>query len=979
MENSTEPAAEQSGTPAELRISGSVERFDGQTLVGWVSDGTRESPKLDIFIDNDFYRTIQADLPRQDVIDAGFAITNSGFALTIPRGKLNGRNVLKVYDNKLGREIPGSPCAILLPPEDDRAADTASASTEQEQPAPTTPEVALRARNLQGHVEGFDGRTLSGWVTDGGPDYTKLTILLNGEFYAEIEGDLPRQDVVSAGFAAQNSGFILDIPSIYLNETCVVRVIDSISNKDISGSPISIDPPAILAPAETSDINIVSSIVNSLTERTTNIATLQSNAALIMNWLQRTVDRASALRDVEALKFEKLNQAVAENGGLSGSLGHMYGLLQKSYPQITLARSPKPKVSIVIPVHNKFELTYNCIGAIHDALTRVSFEIIVVDDSSSDETLMSSLMFLGGCHTVRTPKNEGFIGACNLGASRASGEYLIFLNNDTIVNDGWLDALCETLERDPGIGIVGSRLLFADGVLQEAGGVIWRDGSAWNWGRGQDKSHPTYSFMKDADYVSGAALMIRKKLFEELGGFDEFYSPAYYEDTDLCFRVRAAGYRVVVQPKSTIIHLEGRSNGTSTSAGLKRFQVVNAKKFRNRWAKTLERHRLNGQEPGREAERDVLRRALFIDDTTPTPDKDAGSNAALQHMQSLQRLGYKVVFLPADNMAYIPQYTDALQALGIECWYAPFAWSVEEYFRRSERNFDVVYIHRRANAKRYLHLVQKYAPGAKVIFNYADIHALREIREAELANAPARKMAQLRQELESELDIANEVYSVIVHSTFEADFIRTNRPDADVHYVPWTVEALEGVAKYQGRTGVMFVGGYGHPPNVDAVELMIADIWPLIAKRKLGHSFRIVGSNMPDHFQNFRGPDVDPVGYVGDLDSLLDTTAVTVAPLRYGAGLKGKVLSSLARGVPCVMSPTAAEGLELPPEIQHLVRDKPADFAAEVTSLLTDEDKWMRTSAISVNFVRERFSQEVIDRLIKDTIQGKAAQDLTEG
>jgi glycosyltransferase involved in cell wall biosynthesis len=431
----------------------------------------------------------------------------------------------------------------------------------------------------------------------------------------------------------------------------------------------------------------------------------------------------------------------------------------------------------------------------------------------------------------------------------------------------------------------------------------------------------------------------------------------------------------VVQPKSTIIHLEGQSNGTSTAAGLKRYQVVNAKKFRNRWASVLGRHRLNGQEPVREAERDVQRRALFIDDSTPTPDKDAGSNAALQHMQSLQRLGYKVVFLPADNMANIPHYTEALQALGIECWYAPYAWSVEEYFRRSERNFDVVYIHRRANAQRYLHLVQKYVPQAKVIFNYADIHALREMREAEIANAPASRMTQLKRELEAELDIANDVYSVIVHSTFEANFIRSNRPDADVHYVPWTVKAIDGPVRFQDRSGVMFVGGYGHPPNVDAVEWTISDIWPLISKQRLGHSFRIVGSNMPDEFREFRGPDVDPIGYVGDLDEILDETAVTIAPLRYGAGLKGKVLSSLARGVPCVMTSTAAEGLELPAEIHHLIRDTPADIAAEVTSLLTDEEKWARTSEICVKFVRERFSQEVIDSLIKDAIKGRAVPD----
>ncbi|MGV3551289.1 glycosyltransferase [Rhizobium sp.] len=950
-----------------------MERLEGYTLVGWVSDGTSRSPKLDVFIDNDFYRTIAADLPRQDVIDAGFAVTNSGFSITIPRGRLKGRSVLKVYDNELGREIPGSPCAIELPPLPDAEADTppSGAPSAREPVAPAAP----AGRALHGHIESFDGRALSGWITDGADAYTALKIFLNGEFYAEIEADMPRQDVVDAGFTLLNSGFVFDIPSLYLNEPCTVRIVDSMSDQDIPGSPMTIEPPAVLKPEDTKDIGMLSDIVSTLTERETEAVALQANVALITKWLQHTVDRAAALGSLDAMRLDRLSQAIAENGGLSGSLGHFYGLLQARYAQITLTRHARPKVSIVIPVHDKFDLTYNCINSINDALTEVSYEVIVVDDSSSDETLLSALMFQGGCYTIRTPKNLGFIGACNLGASRAVGEHILFLNNDTLVNDGWLDALSQTLDADPGIGIAGSRLLFGDGTLQEAGGIVWRDGSAWNWGRGEDKSHPSYSFMRDVDYVSGAALMIRRSLFEELNGFDAFYSPAYYEDTDLCFRVRAAGYRVVMQPRSTIIHLEGQSNGTSTTTGLKRYQAVNLKKFRNRWTTVLARHRLNGQEPAREAERQVQRRALFIDDSTPTPDKDAGSNAALQHMQSLQRLGYKVVFLPADNMANIPHYTEALQAIGIECWYAPFAWSVEEYFRRSDRDFEVVYIHRRANAQRYLHLVQKYVPGAKVVFNYADIHALREIREAELSKAPATRMRQLERELESELDIANDVFSVIVHSTFEADFIRSKRPDADVHYVPWTVRATDRPASFADRSGVAFVGGYGHPPNVDAVEWMMADIWPLVSRRKLGHSFRIVGSNMPAEFAEFRGPDVEPVGHVGDLDGFLDQMAITVAPLRYGAGLKGKVLSSLARGVPCVMSRVAAEGLDLPSEIHHLICDEPVAFSTEITSLLTDREKWLRTSEIGANFIRERFSQEVIDEMIMDAIKGTAAQE----
>ena len=512
--------------------------------------------------------------------------------------------------------------------------------------------------------------------------------------------------------------------------------------------------------------------------------------------------------------------------------------------------------------------------------------------------------------------------------------------------------------------------------LQEAGGIIWRDGSGWNYGRGKDKDDPIYSFMRDADYVSGAALMIRHVLLKQLSGFDEYYAPAYYEDTDLCFRARAAGYRVVVQPKSTIIHLEGQSNGVSTSSGLKRYQLVNARKFRQRWLDVLDAHGVNGEAPRREAERAVRKRALFIDETTLTPDQDAGSNAALQHILSLQRLGYKIIFLPAGNMAYIPKYTEDLQALGVECWYAPFAWSVEEYFRRNEMTIDLVYIHRKHNLQKYLYLAQKYAPDAPIIFNYADIHALRELREAELAGEPAEKIWALRRAIDVEIDLATNVDGVIVHSTYEAEVIRQRRPDARVHFVPWAFAARSEPVSLEGRSGILFVGGFAHQPNVDAVDWFLENIWSAIATKVGSHEFRIAGSNMPARFERLRNPNIDPVGFVAELDALLDKTLLTVAPLRFGAGMKGKVLSSLARGVPCLMTPVAAEGMDLPRELRSLIVQDAEAFGRRIIELIADGEQWLSLSEASVKFIRDKFSDAEIDRLILETLSDAAKSKL---
>lgn len=817
-----------------------------------------------------------------------------------------------------------------------------------------------------GAIDGYEDGYLWGWASDGTEQSLTLRLRCNGAHCVDIEANLPREDVVAAGRAKVNAGFRIFLPSFILDSLpSVIDVEEARTGFRIGSLPVQIQPEQSRPMVELASLG---DLVVKITDDLLEPEQLMRNVPVLMNWLQRTIDRAGALRDRQAVQYSVFCEAVDAAGGLQGSVGHLFGLIQQAYAPIYFEVHTNPRVSIVVPVHNKFQLTYDCLASIQSSRTEVSYEIIVVDDSSRDETVLSSLVFQGGARLVRTPTNKGFVGACNLGWQSAKGEFILFLNNDTLVNDGWLDELVQTFDRQPEVGIVGSRLLFADGLLQEAGGIIWRDASGWNWGRGQDKMHPMYSFMRDADYVSGAALMIKHSLLAELSGFDDYYAPAYYEDTDLCFRVRQAGHRVVVQPASTIIHLEGQSNGTSTSSGLKRYQVVNLKKFKARWATVLAKHRHNGEEPQREAERVVEKRALFIDETTPTPDQDAGSNAAFEHMRSLQRLGYKVVFLPSDNMAHIPHYTEYLQAHGIECWYAPFAWSVEEYLRKNRDPFELIYLHRKANADRYLKILKKFNPGAHFIFNYADIHALRELREADLRDASDDEMRQLEAEFESELDIAKSVDSVIVHSTFEHDLIRERRPNANVFYVPWSQRTGTQLLTTEGRRGLAFIGGYGHPPNADAVDWFLADIWPGLRQADRAAEFNIVGSKMPERFKTIALPGVRPVGFVADLDRFLDELLVTVAPLRYGAGLKGKVLSSLARGVPCVMSTVAAEGMSLPTDLKALVTDDPRIFAGLVAELLQDKALWIRLAGQSRDYISQHFSSDEIDRLLNLTL-----------
>ena len=468
--------------------------------------------------------------------------------------------------------------------------------------------------------------------------------------------------------------------------------------------------------------------------------------------------------------------------------------------------------------------------------------------------MLAALTISGAVQILRNAENLGFVRSCNAGAAAARGRYLLFLNNDTLVKDGWLDELVETFEQVPNIGIAGSKLLFDDGKLQEAGGIIWRMGDGWNWGRGGDPAEPTFSYLRDVDWVSGAALMIEAEVFQSLGGFDPVFAPGYYEDTDLAFRVRALGKRVVMQPASEIVHLEGVSSGTDpTGMGMKRFQVINHAKFYKRWKDTLLTHRFNGQLPEEEAERLVGRRAYFIDDSVPTPDQDAGSNAALEHMRTLIDLGYKVTFLPADNMARIDPYTMGLQKIGIECLHYPWYWSVEEVFRKAKHKPDLVYLHRYSNASKYATMVQRYFPDCRIVYNVADLHFLRMERQAETEDGSITA-GQVLQQRRAELSTMTNVDCVIVHSPVEARMLHEADASLKVQVVPWTVRPRPTPLQFAERAGLAFVGGFGHPPNVDAVRYLIGDIHPAL-RRHLPDPPKtyLIGSKMPDEMVNMRG------------------------------------------------------------------------------------------------------------------------------
>lgn len=364
--------------------------------------------------------------------------------------------------------------------------------------------------------------------------------------------------------------------------------------------------------------------------------------------------------------------------------------------------------------------------------------------------------------------------------------------------------------------------------------------------------------------------------------------------------------------------------------------------------------------------RAARRQALFIDDSVPTPDRDAGSNAALQHMLLLQELGYAVDFIPADNMARIEPYTSELEKLGIRSRHAPDFSSVKDVLEKGAQPVDLVYVHRYANASKYITAVRQQFPNAFVIYSVADLHHLRQERELQVEGSLKAGAARISKADEAKALRAADV--VIVHSHVEAALIRKSYPRIRVSVVPWPIK-LQPVAKpFAERSGYAFVGGYRHRPNVDAAIHLAQHIVPRILERNPRIEGVLIGPHSPPEITALDSASLRVLGHVPELTVALHKLRCTVAPLRYGAGLKGKVLESLAHGIPCVMSPLAAEGMALPKALGWLVADSPEAFAEKVAQLHDEPRINDKMSREGMAYVDMEFNRAKVASLLQKMI-----------
>ena len=631
-------------------------------------------------------------------------------------------------------------------------------------------------------------------------------------------------------------------------------------------------------------------------------------------------------------------------------IAHQLLIERKSdnYPTFALPKYTQICVSIIIYCDKSISSAYRCVASIVLSYNFASYEVILIDNTCSKphhniQNTIENLIVI----TLNNKKS--YIEGCNEASRQANGEYLLFLDCNSELCSFAVDELIRPFLDDENVGLTGGKILRDNGRLLSAGGKIFGNGETNFFGDNESAFKPEWNYQRVVDYVSNHAFCVNKKLFLDIGCFDNEFKPSFFAEVDLSMAIQANNKLVIYSPFAKVFITKENNPKPSVSC---RREEINASKFRTKWFDCINKYPLPNA-LNKINDTNNSKRILVIDYAIPNLGVDAGSYAAIQEMKLMQALGFKVTFA-AETLASLGDNSLYLQKMGIEVLYFPFYSSVKDVLARRLEEMSAVYITRYTVAKNYIDQIKE--AGKVVLFNNADLHFLREIRAAHISkNIKEIKNAWLTRE--DELTVCNKADAVLTYSTTEQAVIASHTEKTiNFHTTPWVLKKKDSGPEFTKRTGIAFLGGYKHKPNIEAVIYLTHHIMPILLKSRPEIVLNIYGSNMPESFNDLDCDNVRLKGFAENLDEVYHSHRIFVAPLQSGAGIKGKVLDALAYQLPCVLSDVAAEGTGMTHGISTFIANTKKEWVEHIIRIYDDETQWTKIRKNEGLLAQENYS-----------------------
>lgn len=615
-----------------------------------------------------------------------------------------------------------------------------------------------------------------------------------------------------------------------------------------------------------------------------------------------------------------------------------------------------PKVTFLVLCGDRVNSLVRLLESIEISSSGTDIELVLIRTETEDEVAKFIENNIQGPAIFRVSDQENSLSILNLAVANSKGEFFVALTPSVLLQPNWLRTLLTEINKDQNIGMVSGKVLSTDGLLDEAGTFVDSGFHLHNYGKSDFPERPKYNFIREIECTAGSNNLVRKSDFEKSGGFD-VHLPSLsiaFCKLSLAFR-QNLGRKIIFTPQAEVINHSHESDAELPDLLVFLEGVGGDLVARSLDDDTNARILLNSNT------------VLFIDIGLPEYDRDSGSLRAFYLLKLLRELGMHVIVVPRKGQAASP-YFEELINLGIEVLYGfPDRKGMMKELTALLPSVDICWICRpQLNAE--FEWIFEANPMIKWVFDTIDLHYVRLAREAELFKTKKlmRKSARFKK---LELAIASKADLTLTVTDDERKLLK-EQGVKNVAVIPNIHEShhLTEYPEFSQREGLLFIGSYHHPPNVDAVKWLVEEIMPIVWER---HRIPVtLLGNAPGKEVKALETDLVKVpGYVKDIEPYFANHRVFVAPLRYGAGMKGKIGQSLAYKLPIVTTAIGAEGVGLTHGLDVLIAEDKESFAQQIIQVYMDGQLWRELASNS---------EKVLSSYRPDQIKGKL-QALIEG